>query len=199
MFPRPFGLYCSACFGILFVSTLCTCCSNLYILDVTSYILRLDKVVIFRNFHNHLLDNFFMGRQPLVSQGLWLFRLHNHTQTHYTRWDSSGWMISPSQKPLPGNTQHSQKTDVYVPGGIRTRNPSKLAAADPYLRPRGHWDQPFRINRVIIKKNALHSYIVKRASNGTTRDRKFFRFSQVSFNIGPLNFDFCDSRYSVQR
>jgi hypothetical protein len=29
MFLRPFGLYCSACFGILFVSILCTCCSHL--------------------------------------------------------------------------------------------------------------------------------------------------------------------------
>jgi len=27
IFLRPFGLYCSACFGILFVSILCTCCS----------------------------------------------------------------------------------------------------------------------------------------------------------------------------
>ena len=28
MFLRPFGLYCSACFCILFVSILCTCCSH---------------------------------------------------------------------------------------------------------------------------------------------------------------------------
>jgi hypothetical protein len=28
MFLRPFGLYCSACFGILFVSILCTCCNH---------------------------------------------------------------------------------------------------------------------------------------------------------------------------
>jgi hypothetical protein len=27
-FLLPFGLYCSACFGILFVSILCTCCSH---------------------------------------------------------------------------------------------------------------------------------------------------------------------------
>jgi hypothetical protein len=32
------------------------------------------------------------------------------------------------------NTQHSQQTDVHVPGGIRTRNPSNQAAAN--LRPR---------------------------------------------------------------
>ena len=28
MFLRPFGLYCNACFGILFVSILSTCCSH---------------------------------------------------------------------------------------------------------------------------------------------------------------------------
>ena len=28
MFLRPFRLYCSACFGSLFVSSLCTCCSH---------------------------------------------------------------------------------------------------------------------------------------------------------------------------
>jgi hypothetical protein len=28
MFLRPFGLYCNAWFGILFVSILCTCCSH---------------------------------------------------------------------------------------------------------------------------------------------------------------------------
>jgi len=30
MFLRPFGLYCSACFGIQFVSILCTCCSQFF-------------------------------------------------------------------------------------------------------------------------------------------------------------------------
>ena len=30
MVLRPFGLYCSACFGILFVSILCTCCSHFF-------------------------------------------------------------------------------------------------------------------------------------------------------------------------
>ena len=29
-FLRPFGLYCSACFGSLFVSILCTCCSHFF-------------------------------------------------------------------------------------------------------------------------------------------------------------------------
>ena len=36
---------------------------------------------------------------------------------------------------IPGNTQHLQGTDIHTPGGIRTRNPNKRAAADPRLRP----------------------------------------------------------------
>ena len=50
-------------------------------------------------------------------------------------------MIGPSQRPLPDKTQHSQKTDIRAAGGIRTRIPSKRAAADPRLRRRGYWDR----------------------------------------------------------
>jgi hypothetical protein len=45
------------------------------------------------------------------------------------------------RRPLSDNTQHSQLTDIHFPGGIRTHNPSKRAAADPPLRPRDHWDR----------------------------------------------------------
>jgi hypothetical protein len=41
------------------------------------------------------------------------------------------------------NIQHSQETDIHAPKGIRTRNPSKRAAADPCLRLRGHRDRCF--------------------------------------------------------
>ena len=34
-------------------------------------------------------------------------------------------------------TQHSQETDIQVPGGIRNRNPTNPAAANPCLRLRG--------------------------------------------------------------
>ena len=39
------------------------------------------------------------------------------------------------------NTQHSQQIDIYALGGIRTRNPSKRASADPRLRPCQNLDQ----------------------------------------------------------
>jgi hypothetical protein len=37
--------------------------------------------------------------------------------------------------------QHSQDKEIQAPDWIRTRNPSKRAAADPHLRPRGHRDR----------------------------------------------------------
>jgi hypothetical protein len=47
----------------------------------------------------------------------------------------------PVAETTPDNTQHSQETDIHAPGGIRTSNSSKLAAAYPRLRRRGHSDQ----------------------------------------------------------
>jgi len=56
--------------------------------------------------------------------------LRDHNKTQHTRYGSSGRMISPTQRPLPENTQHSQETDFHAPGGIRTHNPRRRAAAD---------------------------------------------------------------------
>jgi len=52
----------------------------------------------------------------------------------------SGRVIGPPQRPLPDNTQHSQRCP-YSRRGIRTRNPSKWAAADPRFSPSGHRDR----------------------------------------------------------
>jgi len=58
----------------------------------------------------------------------------------HTRWDSSGRVIGPTQRPLSGKTHTSM-----APSGIRNRNPSKRVAADPQLRPRGHRDLHLKI------------------------------------------------------
>jgi len=50
-------------------------------------------------------------------------------------------VISSSQRPLPDNTQHSQQTNIYAPGGTQTYDLSRRAAAELRLRPRGHWDR----------------------------------------------------------
>ena len=38
-------------------------------------------------------------------------------------------------------SQHSQQTDIHAPGGIRTHDLSRRAAANLRLRPRGHWSR----------------------------------------------------------
>jgi hypothetical protein len=41
----------------------------------------------------------------------------------------------------PSRKNTALTTDIHVPGGIRTRSPSKRATADPHIKSRGHWDQ----------------------------------------------------------
>ena len=85
-----------------------------------------------------------MALQPNAGHGLLILDevSISHTTTHHSRYDSSGRVISSSQRPLPDNTQHSQQTEILAPGGIRTYNLGRRAAADLCLRPRGHWDRP---------------------------------------------------------
>ena len=86
-----------------------------------------------------------MALQPTAGHGLLIldevYTRRSHTTKHHSRYNSSGRVISPSQRPLPDNTQHSQQTNIHAPGGIRTHNLSRLAAADLRLRRRGHWDR----------------------------------------------------------
>ena len=62
-------------------------------------------------------------------------------------------MISPSQRPLPDNTQQSQQTNIHAPGGIRTHNLSRRAAKDLRLRPRGQWDRHFNC---LVTQNSIY-------------------------------------------
>ena len=48
------------------------------------------------------------------------------------------WM-SDQPKAETSTSQHTTlNTDIHVPGGIRTHNPSKQAVVDPHFKPRGH-------------------------------------------------------------
>ena len=86
-----------------------------------------------------------------------LSRLHDHSQTHHTRYYSTGRAISPSRRSLLHNAQQSQETDIHAPDGIRTRNPSQR------LKPRGHR------NRRIIEQEAKLSR--QRGGHGQGRSK----------------------------
>ena len=76
-----------------------------------------------------------------VGQGLLIHQVsRSHTTTHHSRQDSSGRVITSSQRPLPDNTQQLQQTDTDDSVGIRTHKPSRRAAAHLRLRPKGHQD-----------------------------------------------------------
>ena len=88
-------------------------------------------------------ENFFFHGASSPSGYASLLKLHDHTQTHHTRYDFSGRVIGRAQSSLPDNQQHLQETHTYIhaPCKIRTRISSKRAFADPSSRPRGHWDR----------------------------------------------------------
>ena len=67
-------------------------------------------------------------------------RFLDHTRRTTVGRTPSGRVIISSPRPLPDNTQHSQQTNIHAPGGIRTHNLDRRAAAELRLRPRGHWD-----------------------------------------------------------
>ena len=53
----------------------------------------------------------------------------DHTQRRSTVGkNSSGRVISSSQRPLPDNTRHSQQKNIHAPGGIWTHDLSRWAA-----------------------------------------------------------------------
>ena len=65
----------------------------------------------------------------------------------------SVWLLWTSDQPFAETStwQHTTlKTDIHAPGGFRTHNLVKRAAADPRLRPRGHWDRQDGISVHII-------------------------------------------------
>ena len=94
--------------------------------------------------------SFFLAQQPPVGHGFLVHEVSiSHTTTHHSRQDSSGRVISLSQRPLPDNTLHSQQTDIHDPGRIRTHNLSRRTAEDLGLRPRGHWDPATTIIRCL--------------------------------------------------
>jgi hypothetical protein len=117
---------------------------------------------VFRGFTITHLRHTTLGRTPLDEgparrRDLYL-TTHN---THKRDIHSPGWIFfflsrfflwsilyffksfCPSCHFMFDTTVHIQQTQHKhpCPGGIRTHNPSKRAAADPRLRPHGHWDR----------------------------------------------------------
>jgi len=78
---------------------------------------------------------------PPVGQ---VFLIHevsrSHSKTHHCRCDSSGRVISSSQRSLPDNTQHSQQTSMPPVGFEPTISAGERPQTHTLDRAAGHWD-----------------------------------------------------------
>ena len=91
---------------------------------------------------------FTMGQQPPIGQGLLIIEA---SQSHSDTPQSVGLLRTSDQLVAETSTctthsTHNRQTSM-LPIGIRTHNLSRRAAADPRLRPRGHWDQRYNVVR----------------------------------------------------
>jgi hypothetical protein len=87
------------------------------------------------SYHSALLqyivfNSFSCGAAAQHKSGPFIVEIsRSHTMTHHSRLDSSWWVISSSQRPLPVNTQHSQQTNIHAPCGIQTHHRSSRRRA----------------------------------------------------------------------
>ena len=83
---------------------------------------------------------FFQSSTALEDHGQFTEVPLSHSDTRHSV-GPCGRVICPTHIPQR-NKKHSQEKYIQTPGRIRTRNPSKRAAADPRLRRRCCWDAP---------------------------------------------------------
>jgi hypothetical protein len=82
-------------------------------------------------------------------------RTHTHTHTHtYTLGRTPLDGGSACRRELYLTTKHSQEADIHVPGGIRTSNPNKRAAAKLRLRLRGQRDTHCHVTLLCLIDNS---------------------------------------------
>jgi hypothetical protein len=108
----------------------------------------------------------FLERQP--PEGLLIHKdSRSHTTTYHIQQDSSGRVISSSQRPLPDYTHNTHKRHTSMPpvGFEPTISAGERTAADLRLRPRGHWDRPrFSIIRYNFHCTLTHSVPLNKVS-----------------------------------
>ena len=98
-----------------------------------------------------------MAQQPLVSQGLLTIEGFTITLRHTTLGRTPLDEGSARRRDLYVTTHNTYDKETYMlTGWFRTRNPSKRAAADPRLRPRGHWDRPVNCYCIQVKEDEIY-------------------------------------------
>jgi len=97
-------------------------------------------------------SEFFCSSTALVSLSLLIFEVlrSNAVTPHSVRI----FRMSDQADAVTSTCHHTtlKRENIYAPGWVRTRNPSKRVTASPHFRPRSHWDRlsiklPLYLNR----------------------------------------------------
>jgi len=110
-----------------------------------------------------------------MASSLTRFLDHTHTPTHHSRYDSSGRVISSSQRPLPDNTQNSQQTDIHGPRGIRTHDPGRRTAADLRLKTA----RPSLLYIILTNSSLLNDAAARKYSSKSVQSHEITRVQQT--------------------
>ena len=135
---------------------------------------------------------FSVALQPNAGHGFLILDVsRSHTMTRHSRQDSSGRVISSSQRSLPDNTQHSQQTNIHAPVGIRTHDLSRRAATDLRLRLRGHWDRHREHiagqNHEVKTGNKSFEFVEQIKYLGTTLTNQNSNHEQIKRKLNSVN------------
>ena len=149
-----------------------------------------------------------LARQPPppVGHALLIHEVsRSHATTHRSRYDSSGRVISPSQRPLPDNTQHSQQTSMprvgfepKISAGERPQTHAlDRAATGPAIIKWPKWDKFCALLDTVIFSwwwalgcpkhvEKRHKWIY--LNRIMHRVRLFVRVREIFKNIGTFNY-----------
>jgi len=134
-----------------------------------------------------------MAREPSIvprTPCRWGFR--DHIQTHHTQQDFSGRVISPTLRPLPDNTQHSQETDIHTTARASNPHFQKARGRRPTL-----WTaRSLELScRLIVMYSTSHSFCERIINiNGWT---KKFRALIVFLDLNISNFPYVELVYKT--
>jgi len=97
-----------------------------------------------------------MSRQLLIGQGLLNVKVpRSYSDTPHGRTPLDEWLARRRDLYLTTHNTYEQ-TGIHAPGGIRTRSPSKrAAAADRRLTRRGHWDRLQKFTVIIVSYGSM--------------------------------------------
>jgi hypothetical protein len=98
--------------------------------------------------HRYIIEWYYylffpMALRPNAGHGLLILEVSRSHTTHQSAgllWRSDQLVVVQTST---WQHQHSKRTDIQAPSGIRTHSPKKRAAADLRLKPRGYWNRHY--------------------------------------------------------